>query len=47
MKGRASPKAWRLIAALLAFGITANAAIADDTLYLRTAGHLYAFAEKK
>jgi len=25
----------------------ATPAIADDTLYVRTAGHLYAFAEKK
>src|SRR5206468_10102465 len=25
----------------------ATPAIADDTLYIRTAGHLYAFAEKK
>jgi outer membrane protein assembly factor BamB len=27
--------------------VTATPAIADDTLYVRTAGHLYAFAEKK
>jgi outer membrane protein assembly factor BamB len=27
--------------------VAATPAIADDTLYLRTAGHLYAFAEKK
>jgi hypothetical protein len=25
--------------------LTATPAIADDTLYIRTAGHLYAFAE--
>jgi outer membrane protein assembly factor BamB len=27
--------------------VSATPAIADDTLYVRTAGHLYAFAEKK
>ena len=27
--------------------VAATPAIADDTLYVRTAGHLYAFAEKK
>jgi outer membrane protein assembly factor BamB len=27
--------------------VAASPAIADDTLYIRTAGHLYAFAEKK
>ena len=27
--------------------VSATPAIADDTLYIRTAGHLYAFAEKK
>lgn len=27
--------------------VTATPAIADDTLYIRTAGHLYAFAEQK
>jgi outer membrane protein assembly factor BamB len=27
--------------------VAATPAIADDTLYIRTAGHLYAFAEKK
>jgi hypothetical protein len=26
---------------------SATPAIADDTLYIRTAGHLYAFSEKK
>ena len=31
----------------LAERTAATPAIADDTLYLRTAGHLYAFAEKK
>ena len=27
--------------------VAATPAIADDTIYIRTAGHLYAFAEKK
>jgi outer membrane protein assembly factor BamB len=27
--------------------VAASPAIADDTIYIRTAGHLYAFAEKK
>ena len=27
--------------------VSATPAIADDTVYIRTAGHLYAFAEKK
>jgi outer membrane protein assembly factor BamB len=27
--------------------VSASPAIADDTMYIRTAGHLYAFAEKK
>ena len=27
--------------------VSATPAIADDTLYVRTAGHLYAFAETK
>jgi outer membrane protein assembly factor BamB len=27
--------------------VSATPAIADDTIYIRTAGHLYAFAEKK
>jgi len=27
--------------------VSASPAIADDTLYIRTAGHLYAFAERK
>jgi outer membrane protein assembly factor BamB len=27
--------------------VAANTAIADDTFYLRTAGHLYAFGAKK
>ena len=27
--------------------VAATPAIADDALYVRTAGHLYAFAEKK
>jgi cytochrome oxidase Cu insertion factor (SCO1/SenC/PrrC family) len=31
MKRRASPKAWRLIAALLAFAVSADAATAEDT----------------
>ena len=27
--------------------VSATPAIADDTLYVRTAGHVYAFSEKK
>ena len=27
--------------------VAASPAIADDTIYIRTAGHLYAFTEKK